>query len=243
MFRDGVVLVDPFSASILPHEEIVPSRVESLVRALSVSGVQETPITVLVDGQLPPRLIVADGHHRCEAARRLAGLRGAPMAVAARFVDCGGATIRPAHRVVRHGPDGWAARCAAKLRARLSPGADPGTLAFCSRGSAVERYDCAGLSGVEQMRLLNDLCDESLDWTIEADESRALEELRAGRAEAAILVPALTIEDVLAAATSGRLLPPRSTNFQPKPQEASIRFVLTPVEAGHLNSYCNYHCF
>jgi hypothetical protein len=218
MFRDGFVLVDASSPSPLPHEEIVPSRVDSLVREWSESAVQETPVTVLVEGSLPPRLIIADGHHRCAAARELAELRGKRVAVAARFFD-EGATIQPAHRVFRQAPLVWVER----LRDRLGPGKGP--LAFCARGSRIERFNCKGLSAVEQMRLLHELDDGACEWTIEGDSDQVV------RAHAAIIVPALTLDDVLEAATTGRLLPPRSTNFQPKPPESSIRFVLTDASS------------
>ncbi len=233
MFRDGVVLVDPAGVSVLPHEEIVPARVESLMREWIASGVQETPITVLVDdARLPARLIVADGHHRCEAARRMAAARARRVAVAARFFSLADQTalIMPTHRVIHRAPEGWASACQARLRARLSR-VENGSLAFCSQGSVVERYDGGGLDAVAQLRLLETVAElDTCEWTIESDEAQALDELAAGRAEAVILVPALTVEDVLGAAMSGRLLPPRSTNFQPKPVESSIRFPLN--EAG-----------
>lgn len=227
MFRDGVVLVDPSGAGPLPHEQIISERADALVCAWSESAVQETPITVLVDGGLPPRLIVADGHHRCEAARRLAAARGIRVAMAARFFDSG-AVIRPAHRVVRRADVGWAERYMDGLRRRLGPGSGP--VEFHVGGHA-ERYDCSGLSAVEQMRRLSELDQEDYEWTIEDEESRALEELASGGAEAVILVPAVTLDEVLAAASSGKLLPPRSTNFQPKPPESSIRFVLTDASS------------
>jgi hypothetical protein len=217
MFRDGVVLVDPFSAPILLHEQIVPARVDALVREWSQSAVQETPITVLVDGALPPGLIVADGHHRYAAARQLAALRGARLAMAARFFD-EGATILPAHRVIRRMPVWW--------KVPLSPGDGP--LALHTRDGRVQKYDCTGLSAVDQLRRL--VCLEC-EWTLEGDETKALAELSAGRAEAVLLVPALTMDDVLSAARSGQLLPPRSTNFQPKPPESSIRFELTDASS------------
>lgn len=219
MFRDGIVLVDPSSPSPLPHERIIPARVEALVEEWSATGVQDTPITVFVDGRLPPGLIIADGHHRCAAARLLAERRQARIAVAARFFDQG-ATIRPAHRVFRHhAPHAWVTR----LRERLGPGAGP--LGSTRQDGEIEWFDCTGLNAVEQMRLLHELDDGGYAWSIEGDVDRAR------LAEAAILVPALSLEDVIAAAATGELLPPRSTNFQPKPPEASIRFVLTAASS------------
>ena len=233
MFRDGAVLVDPDGLSILPHEEISPARVDAFVREWTQSGgVQETPITVLVDAGLPARSIIADGHHRCAAARVMARRSGKPVAVAARFFSQTEQAVRimPAHRVIRGtGDEGWVQRCAALLRERLRPAQGTGSLGFGVRGGQVERYESGELSPVDQMHLLHSLAElDGCDWTIEAEESEALAELAAGRAEAIILVPTLTLADVLTAATTGRLLPPRSTNFQPKPPDSSIRFTVSP---------------
>lgn len=234
MFRDGVVLVDPGRVAILPHEETLRARVDALAGEWSQSGgVQETPITVLVEDALPARSIIADGHHRCAAARVMALRSGKPVAVAARFFSQTEQAVRimPAHRVIRRtGDDDWAQRCGALLRERLHPAtrAGNGSLAFGARGGELERYECEGLNPVDQLRLLHSLADlDGCDWTIEAEEGKALAELEAGHAEAVILVPVLTLADVLTAATTGRLLPPRSTNFQPKPRESSIRFAVT----------------
>ena len=234
MFRDGVVLVDPGRAAILPHEETSLARVDTLVDEWTQSGgVQQTPITVLIDDRLPARSIIADGHHRCAAAQVLALRSGKPVAVAARFFSWTENAVRimPAHRVIRRtGDNRWAQRCGALLRQRLRPATRnrPGSLAFGWRGGEVEHYDCSGLAPVDQLRLLHSLADlGSCEWTIEAEASQARAELEAGRAEAIILVPVLTLADVLTAATTGRLLPPRSTNFQPKPPESSIRFVVS----------------
>jgi hypothetical protein len=72
-----------------------------------------------------------------------------------------------------------------------------------------------------------DLTHPGVEWSIEANRDQALAHLANGAA-AVILMPQLTLADVRAAALSGRLLPPRSTNFQPKPVEGSIRFAIRP---------------
>ena len=64
------------------------------------------------------------------------------------------------------------------------------------------------------MRLLwacADFTEPGLDWSIHGD------------ADAVILVPSFTCEEVISLAVNKRLLPPRSTNFQPKPVPGSIR--------------------
>jgi hypothetical protein len=219
---DGAV-----AARVLPHEELEPARVERIVEAWRRGGIQQTPIMLV---RSRAALIVADGHHRWEAARRLAEDRSCPIRVIVRYWRPAGDRhyIAPAHRIIHSAPAGWVESCRAALRRRLRvvEAEGPG-LAFCT-AAGIERFDCEGLTAADQLRLLWELAPldgaGEVDWQIEGDATAAAEApLRRG-AHAAILAPALTMEDVVTAATSGRLLPPRSTNFQPKPVEGSIRF-------------------
>jgi hypothetical protein len=233
LFRDKVAAVEdleilelggPLAARVLPHEELEPARVERIVEEWRRSGIQHTPITLVRSGAA---LIVADGHHRWEAARRLAETHARPIRVMVRYwMPTGnGHRIAPAHRIVKAAPAGWAEQCRAALRRRLRVVETGGAgLALCT-ASGIDRYGCEALTAADQLRLLWELAPlTGFDWQIEADAIAAADApLRQG-AQAAILVPVLTLDEVVAAATSGRLLPPRSTNFQPKPIEGSIRF-------------------
>jgi hypothetical protein len=66
------------------------------------------------------------------------------------------------------------------------------------------------------------LDDPEVVWEIEGDASRALQR----GSVATLLVPAVRLVDVIHAARSGELLPPRSTNFQPKLVEGSVRVAI-----------------
>lgn len=194
---------------MLAHEQTIPSRVDRLVAAWRESGIQQTP--VMLFGEV--RWIVADGHHRLAAARKL-GVRVAAAVVAR-------PAILPAHRVIHRAPAGWVER----MRRAIPLKKGHGPLAIAT-ASGTDCFDCGGMGAVDQMRLLweaSDLDGPGVEWSIEGDREKALAAIGLGAA-AVILVPAIAMEDVVAAAESGVLLPPRSTNFQPKPAESSIRF-------------------
>ncbi|MHB8584374.1 MAG: ParB N-terminal domain-containing protein [Thermoplasmatota archaeon] len=61
--------------SLLPHEEVVESRVELLVTTIERDGVVRVP--VVADAKTH---VILDGHHRYEALRRL-GARRVPVAL------------------------------------------------------------------------------------------------------------------------------------------------------------------
>lgn len=208
---------------LIRHERIIPTRMSAVRRDLEHAGVQTTPISVLRHSS--GRLYVADGHHRLAALEAL----GLPS-VCARVYPLHHAKppmIHAAHRIVRSAPAGWLVRYRATVRARF-PEASAGSVAICWQDGE-ERFQCG--CSVEALRGLWDaapLDDRSIDWVISGDAQTARDKIRAGDALAAILVPAVTLNEVIAAADSGLLLPPRSTNFQPKPEENSIAYSLAP---------------
>ena len=198
--------VDAAAREVTPHEAVIPSRAAAILRDWRARGVQDTPVMLFESGG---RLIVADGHHRLEAARRAAAELGRAVTIAAAVRPIG--EIRPAHKVIRSAPDGWIERCRARLRV--------------GQRSLVLRADG---SGEEAARLVWDAAELALEgvvWEIEGDADAAVDAV-AGGAVAAILVPALTLAEVLAAAESGALLPPRSTNFHPKLDRLDVAFPL-----------------
>lgn len=216
---------------LLCHEQTDPARVERLRRELLQSGLQRTPVTLFARSlHAASPLYVADGHHRLAALSLLGASRIAAHVYA---LDLGTPQILPAHRIIRSAPAGWLDQIRQALHARL-PLQSHGPLALCWPGGE-ERFAPRGAA--DTLRLLwqiSPLHHPDFEWSITGDDAAARAELDQG-ALAAILVPAVTLAEVMAAADSGRLLPPRCTNFQPKPQENSIAFPLASETAASAN--------
>ena len=192
--------------SPLAHEQVIDALVDPIAESWRCGAPQETPVLIL---RAADRLIIADGHHRIAAARRLSAESGRPVQVQAIIEKQ--LMLEPAHRVIHRAPTGWLGGLKQKLASRLAVGA--AGLGVRENGRT-EHYDCDGLTSEQQMRLLWDCADftaKGLDWSIH------------GEADVVILVPAFTCEEVISLAINQRLLPPRSTNFQPKPGPGSIR--------------------
>jgi len=196
--------------SPLAHEQVIAALVDPIAEAWSNGLPQETPVLILcADGQR----IIADGHHRIAAARRLSAESGRPVQVQA--IVAKQLQIRSAHRVIHRAPAGWLEGLKEQLGFRRPVG---GAGLGVRENGRTEHYDCDGLTAEQQMRLLWDCADftaKGLDWSIHGD------------ADAIIFVPAFTCEEVIELAIGKRLLPPRSTNFQPKPVPGSIRSPIT----------------
>lgn len=234
LITEALALRDPLGRpQLIRHEQIIPARLGRLREDLLHAGIQTTPITVLRRSS-GDHFYVADGHHRVEALESLGA-----EAVMARVhqLDASPPLILPAHRVVRAAPAGWLDECRNALRGRFAI-APRGALALCWR-SGEERYDIQDSSAADILRVLWEgagLDREGVEWSIAGDAEATRADLQAG-ALAAILVPAVSLGEVIAAGDSGRLLPPRSTNFQPKPEECSIAFPIA-IQAGPSIAAC-----
>ncbi len=185
-----------FGADPLPHEEIIGCRVDKIVAEWTAMRVQTTPVLLLEHSS--GRRIVADGHHRIAAAQILSEtLGGRPIRIAAQYLRS--PVLLPAHRRIHRAPEGCVDRCRAVVNASKGMGA-------------------AAVMRALWQALPLECGSGEIEWSIVG---------HAEEAEDIVLVPALTIDEVLEIALGpGPLLPPRSTNFQPKPAEGSIRFAL-----------------
>ena len=175
-------------------------------------------------GRAEGRLLIADGHHRYETALAYHEEQGTEESgyVLATLVsrDDDGLEILPTHRLVSGEPpelDG-------SLRLTdIEPSAEAGTAALADLDRdhpafVLLRRDSAQLAESEGAELDTAVIDrlplEDVRYTPSA--VAAEEAVRSGRADAAFLVRAPTLDQVVAVARAGELLPEKTTYFFPK---------------------------
>jgi uncharacterized protein (DUF1015 family) len=175
-------------------------------------------------GRVEGRLLIADGHHRYETALAYHKEQGTEESgyVLATLVsrDDDGLEILPTHRLVSGEPpelDG------SFRLTDIEPSAEAGTAALARLerdhpAFVLLRRESAQLAEGEGADLDTAVIDrlplEDVRYTPSA--VAAEEAVRSGRAEAAFLVRAPTLEQVAAVARAGELLPEKTTYFFPK---------------------------
>jgi uncharacterized protein (DUF1015 family) len=178
-------------------------------------------------GTVAGRLIIADGHHRYEAALRFHEEDGTPetghvLAVLISRLDPG-LTIFPTHRLVSGSVPELNGRFhvspvdAQEAFGRLSGvSRDHPAFVLLRRDGAVlaEAEAAPGPLGTLDTAVLDRLELEGVTFT--ASVAEAADAVSAGRASAALLVRPPTIEQVEAVALAGETMPPKSTYFFPK---------------------------
>jgi uncharacterized protein (DUF1015 family) len=175
-------------------------------------------------GRVRGRFLIADGHHRYETALAYHQEQGTEESgyVLAALVssDDDGLEILPTHRLISGDPpdlDG-------SLRLTdIEPSAEAGTAALAGLDRdhpafVLLRRDSAQLAEGEGAELDTAVIDrlplEDVRYTPSA--VAAEEAVRSGRADAAFLVRAPALEQVVAVARAGQLLPEKTTYFFPK---------------------------
>jgi uncharacterized protein (DUF1015 family) len=236
---------EPYSAgTVLPHERTYPRVRDERLELLRATGAQLEPIFLLVDAPLdvhvPDRdpdalapftrlwrlsgfdvaldeLLIADGHHRYESALGY----GADPRVMALVVSSRDPALEiwPTHRVFRgrsdlaqrEGGNGFRNIGAALAALNEESFSHSAVVAYRAghieliRGDEgeldVELVDRYGLEGISYASTLK-LAQEPVDR---------------GEADVAFITRPPRPEDIFAAARHGRLMPPKSTYFHPKP--------------------------
>jgi Protein of unknown function (DUF1015) len=168
------------------------------------------------EGIRPP-LVIADGHHRYEAALRFHEEEGSgetshvlAALTSSRDPEL---TIFPTHRLSRSAPaspNGTKPVAEALADFEALPRTQAGYVVVSAEGAELVATATPGLDTV----LVDGLGLEDVRYTASADE--AVAEVGSGRAAAAFLVRAPTVEEVTRAARSGERMPEKSTYFYPK---------------------------
>jgi uncharacterized protein (DUF1015 family) len=248
--------------SVLPHERTHPHIREERRRLLRETRVQPEPILVLaeaplalsvpetpaelevdgtclwrapaaaVEGLRAAQVLIADGHHRYEAAVELREELGTEVRIMALVVptDDVGLQLYPTHRVFANRPDlarGDDDESFATLEAAL---ARLDELPY-ERGAAV-RYRPGsvgvvhGAKGELDVALVDRYGLDGIRYAPRLED--AVAEVDSGAADAAFLLRAPRVEDVFAAARRGERMPPKSTYFFPKPLSGLLFHPVTP---------------
>ena len=228
---------------VLPHERTHRGPKEGRLRLLRAVRAQLEPIFLLYDGPalaLPDRppdlevegarlwrvaeapqfsstqLLIADGHHRYETALAFAEEGGSPeLMVVLVPTRQEGLTIFPTHRVVERLSGVNGAEAAAGIGDALTqleelPRDRPAVALYRNGETRVLKGDEPELDAafVERFR------PEGITYTPRVEEAVAA--VDSGRAAAAFLLRAPTIEQVRAVAERGETMPQKSTYFFPK---------------------------
>jgi uncharacterized protein (DUF1015 family) len=167
-------------------------------------------------GGVDPPLVIADGHHRYEAALRFHQEEGteetAHVLTALESTADPGLTIFPTHRVARSAPplvNGTKDVAEALEELAALPRSQAGFVLVRPEGAAL----VAAGAGLDTA-LVDELELEGVRFTADAEEARRA--VGAGEAAAAFLVRAPTVGQVEEAARSGERMPEKSTYFYPK---------------------------
>ena len=182
------------------------------------------------------QLLIADGHHRYETALAFQQEQGTPesafMLAALVSTKDAGLTIFPTHRIARAAPE-----LNAGLRlTSISGGPGEGLRVL----EALTRDHAAFVEYRKGSTVLAEALEETLDsaavgrlgledvrYTPHVEE--AVSAVDSGQADAAFLVRAPTIEQVVETARAGRTMPQKSTYFFPKLPSGLLFLPLEPV--------------
>jgi uncharacterized protein (DUF1015 family) len=235
---------EPYDRGIvLPHERTHRGPKEGRLRLLRAVGAQLEPIFLLYDGpalELPDRppdlevegarlwrvadapdftdtqLLIADGHHRYETALAFAEEGGSPQLMVVLVpTRQDGLTIFPTHRVVErlhgvNGSDPAAGVGDALAELEQLPRDRPAVALYRDGETRVLKGDEPELDAA----FVEGFHPEGVTYTPQVEEAVAA--VDSGRAQAAFLLRAPTIEQVRAVAERGETMPQKSTYFFPK---------------------------
>ena len=200
-----------------PEPPAAPDRPADLEATLAGVRSRLWRLDPAVAEDIAPPLVIADGHHRYEAALRFHEEEGseetAHVLAALASTRDPSLTIFPTHRVARSAPaaqNGTKDVAAALADLAALPSGQAGYVVVRPEGAELVSTHTPGLDTA----LVDSLGLEDVRYTPDADE--AVGAVEAGRAAAAFLVRAPTVEQVASAARAGERMPEKSTYFYPK---------------------------
>ena len=227
--------------ALRPHEHADERRTEPLAQALRADGVLRNPPVVLPLGTKPERYVVLDGANRTSAFRRL-GLRD----VVAQVVHPGDSRVQVEtwnHVVLEVAPG--------ELRSRLEENPElalvrsdgeraayalsaGGTLAYLATIDDVYEVVCETEPLDVRLNNLERLVASYLEHgRVERSRARSARELNGVFSSFAglFVFQGFEVEDVVAAASQGQLLPSGLTRFIVSPRALRLNYPLERLEA------------
>jgi uncharacterized protein (DUF1015 family) len=254
------ISAEPYeSGTVLPHERTHANVKNERLDLLRASRVQPEPILLLTDASValetpstepeaevggtrlwrveapaavPGQLLIADGHHRYEAAVDLAQELGEPVPIMVLVLskDDPGLHVFPTHRVFTGRPDLAVLRegepCGDLDEALHVLGAEPygrpAAIAYRRDGVEIVR----GPEGELDTELVDRHGLSGIGYTPRRDE--AVQQVDVGRADVSYLLRDPRVDDVFAVARRGERMPQKSTYFFPKPLSGLLFHPLDP---------------
>ena len=227
--------------ALRPHEYADDQRSGPLAQALRADGVLRNPPVVLALGTHPERYVVLDGANRTTAFQRLA-----LPCVVAQVVHAGDSRVRVEtwnHVVLDLTPGELRRRVTETPELALVP-SDPERAAYSLSAGGTLAY-LATREGVFDVVCETEPLDVRLDnlerlvmsylgnGRVERSNARAVEHLdQVFPSLAGLFVyPGFEVEDVIAAAARGRLLPSGLTRFIVSPRALRLNYPLARLEA------------
>jgi uncharacterized protein (DUF1015 family) len=200
-----------------PKPPAAPERPADLEATLADVTSRLWRLDAAVAEDVGPPLVIADGHHRYEAALRFHEEDGseetAHVLAALASTRDPSLTIFPTHRVSSSAPaavNGTTGVAEALAELAALPLGQAGYVLVRPEGAELV---ATGVSGLDTA-LVDGLGLEGVRYTPDADE--AVGAVQTGQAAAAFLVRAPTVEQVASAARAGERMPEKSTYFYPK---------------------------
>ena len=254
------IAAEPYdSGTVLPHERTHPNIRAERLALLRAERVQPEPIFLLSDASIaletpmsepevevgetrlwrveapahvPGQLLIADGHHRYEAAVDLAHETGEKVRIMVLVVskDDAGLHVFPTHRVFSGRPD----------LEELREGEAHSDLDDALRALAAESYDrpaaiayrrghvelVRGAEGELDTELVDRHGLSGIAYTPRQEEGAVA--VDSGAADVAYLLREPRVDDVFAVARRGERMPQKSTYFFPKPLSGLLFHPLDP---------------
>lgn len=188
-------------------------------------------------------LVIADGHHRYSTCLTYAGEAGAAAGADATLclvveLDAEQLTVQPIHRLIAGLPDGFDLAAALGGDFALGeleplPGPDVVARLIAERALALvtadglrllhPRRDTEGVEPLDSVRVARAAADlPAHDLRYQHGVGLAVRALTDGRAQAAILLRPVSVEQIRATADARALMPPKSTFFWPKPRTGTV---------------------
>jgi uncharacterized protein (DUF1015 family) len=190
-------------------------------------------------------VVIADGHHRYETCLTYRDEVGAAVpgagATMCLVVELAAEqlTVRPIHRLLRGLPDGFDVLAALEDTYVVEPieGASPGDRAVVTTDGAARLTPRVDDDRLETVRL-----DDALaafpphDVAFQHGVDEVLEAVRTERAQAGVLLPPVSVEEIAAVAHARDRMPPKTTFFWPKPRTGFVfRSLTSPSSVARAN--------
>lgn len=248
LYDDPSQLLEPIMDEIIqqkPHEWTDPKGVIHQLKPLT----DPSKISLFQEVLSERKILLADGHHRLAASKHLSTHQAKSSSdhksyhmmylvnAFPRLKD-----IKPFHKMYKVNPENreglWAELKASFNLSLLPSGPSLAELPkegfyllwgkeIYSLGYKAHSSEFPVVSTLLQIdKVIEGLKPGIINYAYTEDEVEFYDQLDNGQFDFGILFPALPLEEIISSSENGIILPPKSTNFYPKPAENSLHFAL-----------------